>query len=152
MKNTLLAVLLIVVCYEHTQAQVNPQRPPGYIKYQGTHPTKPVGKGASTKNTTSDGAVTIDKLANDILVSNIMADGTVTTDKLANDILSSMRAGNKALNANASANKSVSAGVPLYSAVINKQQLYAGYLQQAMLQWQYASNFKRTGWLQYKVD
>ena len=152
MKNTLLAVLLIVVCYECTQAQVNPQRPSGYIKYQGTHPTKPVGKGASTKNTTSDGAVTIDKLANDILVSNIMADGTVTTDKLANDILSSMRAGNKALNANASATEGVPAGVTLYSTAINNRQLYARYLQQYMLQWQYASNFKRTGWLQYKVD
>lgn len=152
MKNTLLTVLLIVICYECTQAQVNPQRPPGFIKYQGTHPTKPVGKGASTKNTTTDGAVTIDKLANDILISNTMADGTVTTDKLANDILSSMRVGNKALNANASANKCLPGVVPLYSADMNNRQLYAGYMQQSMLQWQYASNFKRTGWLQYKVD
>jgi hypothetical protein len=81
-----------------------------------------------------------------------MADGTVTTDKLANDILSSMRAGNKAFNANASADKSIPAGVPLHSAVINNQPLCAGYKQQSILQRQYASNFKRTGWLQYKVD
>ena len=152
MKNTLLAVLLIVVCYECTQAQVNPQRPSGYIKYQGTHPTKPVGKGASTKNTTSDGAVTIDKLANDILVSNIMADGTVTTDKLANDILNTMRAGNKALNANASAGEDVQAEVPLYTTAKNNRQSYARFIQQSMLQRQHTSNFKRTGWLQYKVD
>jgi hypothetical protein len=151
MKNTLLAVLLIVVCYECTQAQVNPQRPSGYIKYQGAHPTKPVGKGSSAKNTTTDGAVTTDKLANDILISNIMADGTVTTDKLANDILSSMRAGNKALNVNAST-KCVPAGAPLYSVVVNNQPLYSGYMQRSILQRQYASNFKRTGWLQYKVD
>jgi hypothetical protein len=116
MKNTLLAVLLLVVGYECTQAQVNPQRPSGFIKYQGVHPAKPVGKGSSAKNTTTDGAVTTDKLANDILISNIMADGTVTTDKLANDIFNSMRAGNKALNANACAGA-------LYSAVINNQPL-----------------------------
>jgi hypothetical protein len=152
MKNTLLAVLLIVVCYECTQAQVNPQRPSGFIKFQGTHPTKFVGKGASTKNTTTDGAVTTNKLANDILISNIMADGTVTTDKLANDILSSMRAGNKALNANASATDRLPGSVLLCSAVINNQQLYTRYMQQPMSPLQYASNFKRTGWLQYKVD
>ena len=140
MKNTLLAVLLIVVCYESTQAQVNPQRPTGLIKYQGTHPTKSVGKGASTKNTTTDGAVTIDKRARDIHVSNIMADGTVTTDKLANDILSSMRAGNKALNANASATEDVPAGVPLYSTAKNNRQLYARFIQRSMLPWQYALN------------
>ncbi len=152
MKNTLLAVLLIVVCYEHTQAQVNPQRPPGFIKFQGTHPTKPVGKGASTKNTTSDGAVTTNKLANDILISNIMADGTVTTDKLANDILNSMRAGNKALHAKASVTEKVPGNALLCSVVINNRQLYTRYMQQSILPWQYASNFKRTGWLQYKVD
>jgi hypothetical protein len=152
MKNTLLAVLLIVVCYECTQAQVNPQRPSGFIKFQGTHPTKFVGKGASTKNTTTDGAVTTNKLANDILISNIMADGTVTTDKLANDILSSMRAGNKVLNANASATDRLTGSVLLCGAVVNNQQLYTRYMQQPMAPWQYASNFKRTGWLQYKVD
>ena len=151
MKNTLLAVLLIVVCYECTQAQVNPQRPSGYIKYQGTHPTKSVGKGASTKNTTSDGAVSTNKLANDILISSIMADGTVTTDKLANDILSSMRAGNKALNANVSATDKLP-GMLLCSGVENNQQLYTRYMQQSMVTWEYTSNFKRTGWLQYKVD
>lgn len=152
MKNTLLAVLLIVVCYECTQAQANPQRPSGFIKHQGAHPTKPVGKGSSAKNTTTDGAVTNGKSANDILISNMMADGTVTTDKLANDILSSTRAGNKAHNANATADKSIPAAVPLYSTVIKNQPLYAGYMPQSGLQWQYASNFKRTGWLQYKVD
>jgi hypothetical protein len=151
MKNTLLAVLLIVVCYESTQAQVNPQRPSGFIKYQGIHPTKSVGKGTSTKNTTSGGAVTTNKLANDILISGIMADGTVTTDKLANDILSSMRAGNKALNANAPATEKLP-GVLLCNAVIKKQQLYKRYMQQSIVPWQYASNFSRTGWLQYKVD
>ena len=152
MKNTLLAVLLIVVCYEHTQAQVNPQRPSGFIKFQGTHPAKPVGKGASTKNTTSDGAVTTNKLANDIIISNIMADGTVTTDKLANDILSSMRAGNKALNAKASATEKLPGSVPLCSVVVNERSLNTRYMQQSILPWQYASNFTRTGWLQYKVD
>lgn len=151
MKNTLLAVLLIVVCYECTQAQVNPQRPSGFIKYQGIHPAKSVGKGASTKNTTSDGAVTTNKLANDILISSIMADGTVTTDKLANDILSSMRAGNKALNANASATEKLP-GALLCNAVVNNKRLYTRYMQPVDSAWQYASNFKRTGWLQYKVD
>ena len=151
MKNALLAVLLIVVCYECTQAQVNPQRPSGYIKYQGIHPTKSVGKGASTKNTTSDGAVTTNKLANDILISSIMADGTVTTDKLANDILISMRAGNKALNANASATEKLP-GALWCNADVNNQQLYTRYMQQSIAPWLYASNFKRTGWLQYKVD
>ncbi|MET3882953.1 hypothetical protein [Niastella sp. OAS944] len=104
------------------------------------------------KNTTTDGAVTIDKLANDILVSNIMADGTVTTDKLANDILNTMRAGNKALNANASAGEDEQAEVPLYTTAKNNRQLYARFIQQSMLQRQHTSNYKRTGWLQYKVD
>jgi hypothetical protein len=143
MKNALLAVFIIVVCYERTQAQVNPQRPPGYIKYQAVRPTKPVGKGSSTKNTTTDGAVTIDKSASDILISNIMADGTVTTDKLANDIFSSMQAVNKTLHANASAAESTPASVALYSTAINNRQLYARYIQMLTLQWQYASNFKK---------
>jgi hypothetical protein len=156
MKNALLAVLFIAVCYDNTQAQVIPQRPAGYIKYQGTHPTQPVGKGSSTNNTITDGAVTADKLASDIFISNITADGTVSTDKLADDILNAMRSGNRRVNGNASTQHMLPAMVPLYSAGSNKQQSYARYMQQVMWQWQYAQNFssksKRTGWLQYKVD
>lgn len=134
MKNTLLAVLLIVVYYECTQAQVNPQRPSGFIKYQGTRPAKPVGKGTSTKNTTTQGAVKSNKRANDILISKAMADGTVTTDKLANDILSVMRAGNNALHANASATKSIPATEPLYSSAINNRPLYAQHVQPTVVE------------------
>lgn len=156
MKNALLAVLFIVVCYENTQAQVIPQRPAGYIKYQGAHPAQPVGKGSSTKNTTTDGAVTADKLANDIFISNITADGTVSTDKLADDILNAMKAGNRNVNGNVSTQNILPALALLYSAGINKQQSYAWYMQQVLLQWQYAQTFssksKSTGWLQYKVD
>lgn len=156
MKNTLLAVLIIAACCEHTQAQNNPQHTSGYIKYQDTHPTGTVGKGSSTKHTTADGAVTTDKLASDIFISNITADGTVSTDKLADDILNAMNAGNSGVNANASLNEKAPAMVPLYSAVINSRQSYARYMQQVMLQWRHVQAFssisKRTGWLQYKVD
>lgn len=100
MKNALLAVLFIAFCYEITQAQVIPQRPAGYIKKPGTHPTQPVGKGSSTNNTITDGVVTAGKLANDIFISNITTDGTVTTDKLADDILNAMKAGNRHINGN----------------------------------------------------
>ncbi len=155
MKNTLLAVLIITVCCEHIQAQNNPQRSPGYIKYQGTHPAQPAGKRSSAKKSTTDGAVSTDKLANDLFISNITADGTVTTDKLADDILSVMKGGNRGVHANAAIEK-LPASVPLCSVDVNDMQSYAGYMQQLMLQCRYAqtfsSNAKRTGWLQYKVD
>jgi hypothetical protein len=156
MKNTLMAVLVMTVCCEYTQAQNSPQRSPGYIKYQGTYPANTVGKGSSTRNTTTDGAVTTDKLANDIIISNITADGTVTTDKLADDILSSMNAGNRNVHANASLTEKLPVLVPIYNAAVNNRQSYARYMQQVMWQWQYAQTLssisKRTGWLQYKVD
>ena len=155
MKNTLMAVLIITVCCEHIQAQNNPQRTPGYIKYQGTQPAQPAGKRSSAKNTTTDGAVTTDKLANDLFISNITADGTVTTDKLADDILNVMKGGNRGVNANAAIEK-LPASVPVYSADVSDRQSYAEYMQKVMLQCRYAqrfsSIFKRTGWLQYKVD
>lgn len=154
MNNTLLAVLVMAVCCEHAHAQDIPQRSPGYIKYQGTHPTKSVGKGSSAKHTTSDGAVTTDKLASDIFISNITADGTVTTDKLADDILNSMRAGNREVNSNTSVWQKLPALVSCNADIY--RQLYASYMKQVVLQWQYAhtvsSMSKRTGWLQYKVD
>jgi hypothetical protein len=155
MKNTLMAVLIITVCCEHIQAQNNPQRTPGYIKYQGTQPAQPAGKRSSAKNTTTDGAVTTDKLANDLFISNITADGTVTTDKLADDILNVMKGGNRGVNANAAIEK-LPASVPVYSADASDRQSYAEYMQKVMLQCRYAQSFssifKRTGWLQYKVD
>jgi hypothetical protein len=155
MKNTLLAVLVITACCEHTQAQNNPQRSPGYIKYQGTHPAQPAGKGSSTKHTTTDGAVTTDKLASDLFISNITADGTVTTDKLADDLLNIMKGGNRGVQANAFIEK-LPASAPLHSADVNDGQCYAGYMQQLLLQCSHAQSIssisKRTGWLQYKVD
>ena len=155
MKNALLAVLIITVCCEHIQAQNNPQRSPGYIKYQGTQPAQPAGKRSSPKNTTNDGAVTTDKLANDIFISNITVDGTVTTDKLADDILNVMKGGNRGVNANAAIEK-LPASVPLYSADVSDRHSYAGYMQLVMLKCRYARSIssisKRTGWLQYKVD
>ena len=156
MKNALLIVFVIAVCYAHAQTQENPKRLKGHIRYQGTHPTPSVGKGSSTNKTTTDGAATSVKPAHNIVIPNKIADGTVTTDKLASDILNSMRPGNKAVNANASVDEKLPALVPLYSAAVCNGPLYAGFMQRVMLQWQYvqtfSADFKSTGWLQYKVD
>jgi hypothetical protein len=148
MKNALMAVLVIAVCYEHTRAQDIPQRSPGYIKYQGTYPTK-VGKGSSTKNNTTDGAVATDKLANDIFISNITADGTVTTDKLAGDILHSMNAGNRHGNANASPASMLPASV---NSIWAFGICYYAELERDLGIPKSLNKKSSTGWLQYKVD
>lgn len=74
MKNTLLAVLITTVCYDHIHAQrITPQ----------------VIKNAVTPGIVTDGAASTDKLASDILTTNKLVDGVLSMNKLADDIINS---------------------------------------------------------------
>ncbi|WP_207511886.1 hypothetical protein [Longitalea luteola] len=74
MKNTLLAVLITTVCYDHMHAQrITPQ----------------VIDNTVTRGTVTDGSNSADRLASDILTTNKLVDGVLTSNKLADDILHS---------------------------------------------------------------
>lgn len=131
MKNTLLAVLIIALCYDTTQAQRTPSHAPEFIKYQGTSPNQPVGKGHVTTNTLADGIITTDKLSNDIKASGNMADGAITSDKLADDINNSLKDLEDALGANKQAQEQeqIAVSLSLYKTSAINQQVYACYMQ-----------------------
>jgi hypothetical protein len=90
MKNTLLIVLVIVLCYDSTHAQVPTSQSPGYIKYQGTYSNQSVEKRVVSTSVITDGSAATDKLAYDLSTVYTMADGVTTTDKLADDIAHSL--------------------------------------------------------------
>jgi len=134
MKNTLLAVLMISLCYDQTQAQSISPPSPDYIKYQGTHPIQPVGNGSVTVKSLADGVVTTDKLANDLKTSGKMADGVVTSDKLANDIINSLKGMKDALTSNKPVQKSMppTLSLRLNNAGITDEHAYACHMHEQL--------------------
>ncbi|WP_205508701.1 hypothetical protein [Longitalea arenae] len=71
MKNTLLAVLITTVCYDHIHAQrITPQ----------------VVSNAVSPGSLADGAASTDKLSSDIFSTHKLVDGVLTMNKLADDI------------------------------------------------------------------
>lgn len=132
MKNTLLVVLIMSLCYDHTQAQRTPSHAPEFIKYQGTYHNQPVGKEHVSTNTLADGVVTTDKLTNDIIASGNMADGTVTSDKLAGDIINSLNELENALATNKQAPKLIPVSLSLNKSVAINQHAYACYMQRML--------------------
>lgn len=129
MKNTLLAVLIMSLCYDHTQAQRTPSHAPEFIKYQGTNPNQPVGKEHITTNTLADGVITTDKLTNDIIASGNMADGAVTSDKLADDIINSLKDMEDALTVNRQVQEVIPVSLSLNKTEAINQHTYACYMQ-----------------------
>ncbi|HEX6430130.1 MAG TPA: hypothetical protein VF008_20690 [Niastella sp.] len=151
MKNTLLAVLIMALCYDPTQAQSTPLPTPGYIKYQGQHPNQSIDKGSVTTNALADGVATTDKLANDIITSNKMADGTVSSNKLAEDIINSLNEMEEAHTANKQTQRLISMSTPLYNAMVSDQNAYARHMQHLLLYDQLLQKPRptnnRKGWL-----
>jgi hypothetical protein len=95
MKTTLLAVLIITVCYDHVLAQNNT---PQIINT--THNTSVTNKVITASGITgdvatccklSDGAIATDKLANDLITTNKLIDGVDASNKLAEDIIASLK-------------------------------------------------------------
>ena len=153
MKNTLLAVLIICLSYDHTQAQNAPPHAADYIKYQERTPNQPVGKSSVSTNTLADGVVTTDKLLRDINTSTIMADGAITTDKLADDLINSLKDMEDALSVNKQPQRIIPVSIPLNNIVAIDQHVYAWHMQYWLA---YARQLKkprpthnRIGWLPY---
>jgi hypothetical protein len=90
MKSTLLAVLVISLCYYDTPAQSIAPHSPGYIKYQEATSGSSLKNGSKKANAMTDGVASFDKLTNDISAFHTMADGTASTDKLAEILINSL--------------------------------------------------------------
>jgi hypothetical protein len=149
MKNTLLAVLIIALCYAPTQAQSTPLPTPGYIKYQGQYSNQSIDKEPVRANRLTDGAATTDKLANDIITSNKMADGAVSSNKLAEDIINSLNEMEKAKAGNRQAPKEVLMASPLNNAMATDHHAYAWHMQNLLphSQQKPRPTHNRKGWL-----
>lgn len=149
MKNTLLAVLIIALCYDPTQAQSTPLPTPGYIKYQGQYSNKSIDKEPVRANSLTDGVATTDKLANDIITSNKMADGAVSSDKLAEDIINSLNEMEGAKAVNRQAPKVVLMVSAVNNAMATDHHAYAWHMQNLLLHSQQKPRptYKRIGWL-----
>jgi hypothetical protein len=143
MKNTLLVVLITLLCYDHTQAQINSSQSPGYIKYQGKYSNQSVEKRTITASVITDGIAATDKLANDISSVYTMADGVVTTDKLADDLVHSLETFTEIITVDTPAFTSTPA-VLLQQAESVNQPAYIGYMKY-QLQKPRPINSKRTG-------
>ena len=93
MKNALLAVLITSVCYAHAQAQrITPTgiySPPAQVNNKATTTAKAAG--AIITGPLTDGTVSTDKLAKELLTVNNITDGVVTSNKLADDIINSLK-------------------------------------------------------------
>jgi hypothetical protein len=154
MKNTLLAVLIMCLCYDHTQAQNVPPHAADYIKYQERNPNQPVGKSSVATNTLADGVVSTDKLFRDINTSTIMADGAITTDKLADDIINSLNEMEDALGVNKQPQRVIPVSfIPLNNIVAIDQHAYAWHMQCHLLYARQSQKprptHNRIGWLPY---
>lgn len=151
MKNTLLAVLIIALCYDATQAQSPPLPTPGYIKYQGQSSNQSIDKEPVKTNRLADGAATTDKLANDIITSNKMADGAVSSNKLAEDIINSLNEMEEAQAVSKNSQKLVLMAPPLDYAMAADQHAYAWHMQNLLLHAQQLQKprptHNRKGWL-----
>lgn len=118
MKNTLLAVLIMCLCYDHTQAQnAPPHAAADYIKYQERNPHQPVEKSAVKINTLADGVISTDKILKDLNTSTTMADGASTTDKLADDITNSLNDMENALSLHKRVQEIMPVSIPLNNSV-----------------------------------
>jgi hypothetical protein len=148
MKNTLLAVLIIVLCYDLTHAQSTPLPTPGYIKYQGKYSNQSIDKEPVKTNSLADGVTTTDKLANDIITSNKMADGIVSSNKLSEVIINSLNEMEEAKAVNKQAPKPVLMA-PFNNAFAADQHVYAWHMQNLLLHSQQKPRptHNRTGWL-----
>ena len=149
MKNTLLAVLIIALCYDPTHAQSTPLPTPGYIKYQGQYSNQSGDKESVKTNSLADGVTTTDKLANDIITSNKMADGAVSSNKLAEDIINSLNEMDGAKAVNRQAPKVVLMAPTLNNAMATDQHAYAWHMQNLLLHSQQKPRptHNRIGWL-----
>jgi hypothetical protein len=149
MKNTLLAVLIIALCYDPTQAQSTPLPTPGYIKYQGEYSNQSIDKEPVRANRLTDGVATTDKLANDIITSNKMADGVISSDKLAEDIINSLKEMEEAKVVNRQTSKVVFMASPRANAMATDQHAYAWHMQNLLLHSQQKPRptRNRIGWL-----
>jgi hypothetical protein len=154
MKNTLLAVLIMALCYDRTQAQSISPPIPDYIKYQGTNSNKSVDKRAVPGNTQTDGVATTDKLADDIITSSKMADGAVSSNKLADDINNSLKnMKDDAQTASTQAQALKPGALPLYNLIATDQHMYACHIQHLLSDVQQSPKprptYNRRGWLPY---
>ena len=151
MKNTLLAVLIIALCYDATLAQSTPLPAPGYIKYQGQYSNQSIDKEPVKTNRLADGVATTDKLANDIITSNRMADGAVSSNKLAEDIINSLNEMEEAQAFNKNAQKMGLKSPSLNYAMAADQHVYAWHMQNVLLHAQLLQKprptYNRKGWL-----
>ena len=157
MKNTLLAVLIIALCYDRTQAQSISPPVPDYIKYQGTNSNQSVDKRTIPRNTQTDGAATTDKLADDIITSSKMADGAVSSNKLADDINNSLKDMKDDAQTASTQRQGLKPGaLPLYNVIATDQYAYACHMQNLLPDVQQSPKprptYNRKGWLPYKVD
>jgi hypothetical protein len=146
MKNTLLVVLIIALCYDHTQAQINSSQSPGYIKYQGKYSNQSVEKRTVTTSVITDGIAATDKLAYDISTVYTMTDGVTTTDKLADDIVHSLETFTGTITVDSPALTGTPAALLQQDESVS-QPAYIGYMMY-QLQKPRPINSKRTGRLQ----
>ncbi len=151
MKNTLLAVLIIVLCYDPTHAQSTPLPTPGYIKYQGQYSNQSIDKEPVKTNSITDGVATTDKLANDIITSNKMADGVISSNKLAEDIINSLNEMEEAKAVNKQTPKVVGMALTLNNTMATDQHAYAWHMENLILHAQQLQKprptHNRKGWL-----
>jgi hypothetical protein len=143
MKNTLLVVLITVLCYDPTQAQVNSSQLPGYIKYQGNYSNQSVEKRTVTTNVITDGIAATDKLDYDISTVYTMADGVVTADKLADDLVQSLETFTETITVDTPAFTGTPAAL-LQRGESDSPHTYIGYMNY-QLQKPRPINTKRTG-------
>ncbi|OQP50966.1 hypothetical protein A4H97_03855 [Niastella yeongjuensis] len=142
MKNTLLAVLVISLCYYDSPAQNVAPHSPRYVKYQEAISNRSIGKGAKKVNPFRDGVASTDKLTKDIAALNKMADGTASSDKLADILLNSLEIFDSVGKTDKPAFRVVPVG--LYT--------YAGFMRQEITRKQELSKprpltTKKSGWL-----
>jgi hypothetical protein len=156
MKNTLLAVLIISLCYDKTQAQNTPLPTPDHIKYQGQFPNQFIDNRTVITNTLTDGVATTDKIFNDIINSNKMADGAVSSNKLADDIINSLKDMEEAQTENRPVQGLVSIAPSLYNTKATDQHAYAFHMQDLLPYAQQSQKprptYNRKGWLPLSVD
>ena len=152
MKNTLLAVLVISLCYYDSQAQVISLQSPGYIKYQEVIPKHSIDKEADKANRITDGVTATDKLTHAISAFNKLADGTASADKLADILMNSLEVFDDGNTGGRPAPHIKPVVLKQQDIPVNDEYTYAEYMQQLLLRLHPLTkprpiNSKKSGWL-----